>query len=272
MKKLSVVLSIMVTLCALACAGPEVISGKDMKEVVQPIAPACPNWTGFYVGALVGYKFGANDIKLDLGGDWPTITGFERLEAANSRDVDLSGLETGELIGYNYQFNKWVVGIEASGAYLWLNNSNHFNGVTVINSYEGSTSLKTHYLVTLGPRIGYAFCKWLPYVTGGIAFGDIDFRQEFFINNEDSTSVAAPAQSGVFGQKGSKDEVQVGWMVGGGLEYALTDHWRMRGQYEYVDLGSVGFDSVFTDAPTFTGHHEASLREHNVSVALIFGF
>ena len=132
----------------------------------------------------------------------------------------------------------------------------------MINPYEGNTSLKTHYLATFGPRLGYAFCKWLPYITGGVAFGDIDFRQEFFI----------PARNGIFGQRGNANEAQVGWMVGGGLEYAITDHWRARGQYQYVDLGSVDFNSVFTNVPTFTGHHEASLREHNASFAIIYGF
>lgn len=263
MKKLALTLTILTTFCALAYAGPEAYSGKDMKQVV-PVPPSCPNWTGFYVGGFAGYKFGANDITLDLGGDWPQLTNFEGLEAANSRDVNLGGFEAGGLIGYNHQFNKWVVGIEASAAYLWVDGSNHFDGVTTQgNTYEGNTSLETHYLATIGPRIGYAFCKWLPYITGGVAFGDIDFQQEFFIPGTEFS-----------GQRGSSHQDQVGWMVGGGLEYAVTDHWRARGQYQYVDLGSVDFDSIFENRtqPNFSGHHEASLREHNVSFAIIYGF
>lgn len=266
MKRLAVTLSLLFTLGALAYAGPEPISGKEMKEVIQPMAPACPNWTGFYVGAFGGYKFGANDVTLDLGGDWPFITGFENLEDANSRDLDdMSGFEAGGLIGYNHQFNKWVVGVEATGAYLWLDDSNSFAGVPAGNLYDGNTSLGSNYLVTFGPRVGYAFCKWLPYITGGVAFGDIDFDQEFFI----------PFTS-FLGQRGSTHEDQIGWMVGGGLEYAVTDHWRVRGQYQFIDLGSVDFNSVFinqgTPNPDFTGNHEAQLREHNISFALIYGF
>ena len=259
MKISALTLTILCVLGAFAYAGPEPYSGKDMKQVV-PVVPECPNWTGFYVGGFGGYKFGANDTTLDLGGDWPQITGFEALEAANSQDLDTSGFEAGGVIGYNHQFNKWVVGVEASGAYLWLNDSYHFDGLVVGNTYDGNTFLESNYLITLGPRLGYAFCKWLPYITGGVAFGDIDFHQEFFIPNT------------IFGQSGSAHEDQVGWMVGGGLEYAITDHWSVRGQYQYVDLGSVSFDSAFINAPTFTGHHEASLREHNASFAIIYGF
>lgn len=261
MKKLTLTLPILCALGAFAYAGPEPYSGKDMKQVV-PVPPPCQNWTGFYVGGFAGYKFGVGDTNLDLRGDWLQIPGFEALEAANSQDLGTSGFEAGGVIGYNYQFNKWVVGVEASGAYLWLNDSYHFDGLSVSNTYDGDTSLKTHYLATFGPRLGYAFCKWLPYITGGVAFGDIDFRQEFFI----------PVENGIFNQGGSTSEDQVGWMVGGGLQYAIADHWSVRGQYQFVDLGSVSFDSAFSTNPTYTGHHEASLREHNASFAIIYGF
>jgi outer membrane immunogenic protein len=259
MKKLALTLTILTAFCAFAYAGPEAYSGKDMKQVV-PVPPSCPNWTGFYVGGFAGYKFGANDTTLELGGSWIGLPGEEELEAVNSRDLDPSGFEAGGVIGYNHQFNRWVVGVEASGAYLSVDDSNHFDGLVAGNTYDGDTFLESNYLITLGPRLGYAFCKWLPYITGGVAFGDIDFHQEFFITNT------------IFGQSGSAHEDQIGWMVGGGLEYAITDHWRARGQYQYVDLGSVSFDTVFFGSPTYTGHHEASLREHNVSFAILYGF
>jgi outer membrane immunogenic protein len=264
MKKLTLSLTILTAFCALAYAGPEPYSGKDMKQVA-PVPPSCPDWNGFYVGGFAGYKFGVSDTSLELGGDW--LTAFpDDLNAAGSRDTDPSGAEVGGIIGFNHQFNKWVVGVEASAAYLWVDDSNHFENVIGSGGlYDLNTSLESSYLFTFGPRIGYAFCKWLPYVTGGLAVGDIDFHQEF-------VTIPTP-----FARQGdSANQAQVGWMVGGGLEYAVTDHWRVRGQYQYVDLGSVDFDSVYTvngvPAPAFTGHHEASLREHNVSFALIYGF
>jgi outer membrane immunogenic protein len=258
---------------ALVYAGPEPLpSGKEMKQVA-PAPPPCPNWTGFYIGAFGGYKFAATDINLDLFGDWngPSPSDpFDKefIEPRAPHDLDASGAEAGGLIGYNYQWNKWVFGLEASGGYLWLRNSDNTGTFTVPATgdiYNVSTSFKTHYLVTVGPRIGYAFCRWLPYVTGGLAIGDIDFDQEitqFFRGRV------------FFDEGGSTSETKVGWMVGGGLEYALTDHWHLRGQYQYIDLGCTDFHSIGSASFNigYFGHHEACLREHNASVAIIFEF
>lgn len=261
MKRFTLTLAILCTFTGLAYAGPEPLpSGKDMKAVVQPMAPACPDWGGFYIGGFGGYKFANGQIDADFGGDWDLIPDErDLLEGAGSEDFDYSGFEAGGLIGYNFQFNNWVFGLEGSGGYLWLRDSDGSN-ISGINDYHVSTSLKSHYLGTLGPRIGYAFCRWLPYITGGVAIGDVDFDQSFRIPGSD------------FGHFGSEEETKVGWMAGGGLEYALTNHWRVRAQYQYIDLGSVDFDSDFVAAPTFVGEHEASLKEHNASVAIIFGF
>jgi outer membrane immunogenic protein len=235
-----------------------------MKEVA-PAPSACPNWGGFYFGGFGGYKFGATDIDLNLTGDWNTIPDLrDRLEAAASQDLDMDGGELGGLIGVNFQSGNWVFGAEAEGGYLWLRDS-HQTIVAIINDsgtvYNIETSLKTHYLFTFGPRIGYALCRWLPYVTGGLAIGDIDFDQSLLHSG-----------LGDIGERGSTSDAQVGWMVGGGLEYALSDHWRIRGQYQFVDLGCADFHSEFNTDPTFTGRHEACLREHNASFAIIYKF
>ena len=50
--------------CALAYAGPEQYSGKEMKQVA-PVAAECPNWTGFYIGGFGGYKYGVFDAHVE---------------------------------------------------------------------------------------------------------------------------------------------------------------------------------------------------------------
>lgn len=262
------------------CAGPEPLpSGKEMKQVA-PVPPACPNWAGFYIGAFGGYKFAPADIDLDLGGSWNgpvlgDIADRDFIEGRVPDNLDTSGGEVGGLIGYNFQWNHWVVGLEASGAKVWLDNSDDTGFFTVPTTgdvYNVHTSFETNYLVTVGPRIGYAFCRWLPYITGGVAIGDIDFHQEI-----DQTFLGGP----LFEEGGSTSDTRVGWMVGGGLEYAMSEHWRLRAQYQFIDLGCVNFDSAGVTlsplvppaaAAGFTANHEACLREHNVSVALMFRF
>jgi outer membrane immunogenic protein len=257
-------------LCTLAYAGPEPISDKEMKQVVPP-PPACPSWTGFYVGAFGGYKFSVVNTNLDLGGLWDTQfpQGRDIVDGIAPHDLNNSGGEIGGLFGYNYQWRNWVFGAEAAGGYLWARESNESGDVPLDGSdiLSVGTSFKTHYLATFAPRVGYAFCRWLPYITGGLAVGDLDYFQVIRDN----------ANGNLFHERGSQTETNAGWMVGGGLEYALTDRWHLRGQYQYIDLGSVGFDTsgVGNVSPAqagFTGNHDASLREHNASFAIIFKF
>lgn len=254
--------------CAQGFAGQETYSGKEMQRVA-PAPPECPSWAGFYIGGFGGYKHGIFNTDLELNGLWDTQfpDGRDVVESQGSRDIEADGAEVGGLIGYNYQWNNWVFGAEAAGGYLWLRDS-HATGLFDIPTsgdvYNISTSVKTHYLATFGGRLGYALCRWMPYVTGGLALGDIDLKQEI-------RNVAFPFREG-----GSTSDTSIGWYVGSGLEYAITNHWRARVQYQYVDLGEADFHSAgvspipgFAD---FTGNHEAHLTEHNVSVAIIYGF
>jgi opacity protein-like surface antigen len=61
-------------------------------------------------------------------------------------------------------------------------------------------------------------------------------------------------------------------MIGAGVEFAMTDHWSARLQYQYVDLGSAGFDSYVSATPEFRAHQEVNFTEHNATVALIYKF
>src|SRR3982074_1307979 len=89
-------------------AGPERIESKDMKSVVQPVVQQECNWTGFYIGAHVGY--GWNDLKWadtdpDIDGEGPG----RKILVEQSAD----GVIAGGTIGYNSQFGRhFVIGAE----------------------------------------------------------------------------------------------------------------------------------------------------------------
>lgn len=255
-------------LTGLSYAGPEPVaaSEKEMKSVM-PVATPCPSWTGFYVGGLAGYTHGEMNTDITSNGVQYNIEpGFAATVHDHSPDLSTDGAELGGLLGYNFQWHNLVFGAEAAGGYLWLRDSNSTTFPSQALDFPDidvrlSTSLKTHYLFTFGGKLGYALCRWLPYVTGGLAAGDLDFDQQLLLQDD-----------GGFRHAGSISETNIGWFLGGGLEYKLTNHWRLRAQYQYVDLGDVSFtreDSLGFDH--FTGQ-SASLREHNAQLALIFGF
>ncbi len=67
-------------------------------------------------------------------------------------------------------------------------------------------------------RLGYAADRFMPYITGGLAVGDI--------------------QASVPGFAGA-NTTNAGWTVGGGIEFAIAGHWTAKAEYLYVDLGSI---------------------------------
>ena len=91
--------------------------------------------------------------------DWDAATG--------SSSHDTSGALVGGTIGYNYQVGQAVFGIE--GDIDWTNIRGSSSAVPCTTSCETSNS----WLGTVRGRIGYAFDRFMPYITGGVAFGDI---------------------------------------------------------------------------------------------------
>jgi outer membrane immunogenic protein len=73
------------------------------------------------------------------------------------------------------------------------------------------------WLSTVRGRVGYdGWTSWMPYFTGGVAFGNVE--------------VSTPV--------GTVSDTSTGWTVGAGVEYAFLNNWSAKLEYFYVDLGS----------------------------------
>jgi outer membrane immunogenic protein len=149
------------------------------------------NWTGFYIGINGGGAFG--------GSSW---------NSTGNRDI--SGGLVGGTVGYNYQIGHAVIGVE--GDIDWAD----ISGSTTNGCPLGCKTSDT-WLSTARGRIGYAADRFMPYVTGGAAFGDI----------RASTPGFATATT-----------TNAGWTIGGGLEGAIAGNWTAKAEYLYVDLGN----------------------------------
>jgi outer membrane immunogenic protein len=253
------IVAVLVVFCRPSYGGPQPSYSKEA-------APPVPvSWTGFYLGVSGGYTRGQVEPELTLGGAFNQLPPLKSgIESRGSEDFDFDGGQAGGVIGYNYQFGNCVIGLEGAGSYLWARDSTE-SGAFVLASgvppLDVRTSFKTHYLLTVAPRIGYAFGPILPYLTGGLAVGDLEFSQSI-------RDLADPASR----LTGSTRQDKLGWMIGAGLQYAITGHWSARLQYQYVDLGSAGFDSHVPSTPIFQAHHEVNFTEHNATAALIYKF
>ena len=134
----------------------------------------------------------------------------------------------GGTVGYNWQFGTWVVGLE--GDIDWAN----IKGTTNRGCVGGCSSENT-WLGTARGRLGYSFDRWMPYITGGAAFGDV--------------TTTNPGFSGA-------TNTQVGWTAGAGVEFAIASNWTAKVEYLHYDLGSfncgVGCNGFLNDNVKFS--------------------
>jgi outer membrane immunogenic protein len=153
------------------------------------------NWTGFYVG-------------INGGGGW----GKSNWDGIPTGSFNTSGGLVGGTLGYNWQTGPWVLGLE--GDLDWAN----INGNSSAVGCVPNCNTKTDWLGTARGRVGYAFDRILPYVTGGLAVGDIK-----------------ASQTGFAGASSSR----AGYALGGGVEFAIAGNWTAKAEYLYVNLGSI---------------------------------
>src|SRR5260370_5028237 len=150
-----------------------------MKELVPAPGPSCFNWSSFYVGGFGGYKRSNADLDLTLSGSWSVAPQARGLgEAAGSGDLDNDGGEAGGLIGYNFQWKCWVVGLEATGGYLWARPSGDSGTIFSADAepFHLLSYFPAHYLFTAAPRIGVVFGPWGPF----LSFGAFHCRLEYY--------------------------------------------------------------------------------------------
>ena len=212
-----------------AFAGPEAYSGKEMKQVVPAPAPACDfTWTGFYLGGNAGYGWGHADTDFDPRPDAVTFADLE----PTTLSPDPGGFIGGGQAGYNYQWNWLVLGAETD--FQGTDVEGHdtlFNFPDITGAGNGAgTFLAAHervqWLGTVRGRIGFApICKLLIYGTGGFAYGNVDYSANTNFDNGNTFPV-------------NFSETKTGWTAGGGLEYAISNHWSVRAEYLHYDLGN----------------------------------
>lgn len=175
----------------------------------EPVPPVVAplSWAGFYAGVNAGYAFAGDDrVGVHVDGTYLGDLGTRHQ----------SGFLAGAQVGYNYQIDNFVLGLETD-----------FQGAAIKDSVTGTVAgvagrgnAKTNWYGTLRPRLGYAFDSTLVYATGGLAYGQVDYKMTY-----DGVSVHDSA-------------TRVGWVVGAGIEQALTDHLSAKIEYQYVNLGS----------------------------------
>jgi outer membrane immunogenic protein len=214
----------------LAASGAAIAADLPRRNVAPsaPIfVPPAFTWTGFYAGLNAGYGFGDSNEAKTTG-----TQGFSNLIppgiAPGALKVDGSGFVGGAQIGYNVQMNQIVYGIEADIQYVDNKKASGFIGAPILGTQlNTSAESELRYLGTVRARLGFTpVDRFLVYATGGLAYGDVR-----------STTSVVGVQAPALAWAGSKTETKLGYTVGAGVEYALTNNWTLKGEYLYYDLG-----------------------------------
>jgi outer membrane immunogenic protein len=260
--------------------GAGVASAADMSAPVYtkapPVVVAVYDWTGFYIGGNIGYSWGRSSTGHVLS---DSVTGATLL--ATPLKFDMNGVIGGGQIGYNWQRSNWVFGLEAdiqgsdqkgSGnsvcpggsatattlaglssacAVGHLGDTAPFNvaALPVTNSlYE-----KLEWFGTFRGRVGPTITPTiLPYVTGGLAYGEVKTT-----DTVSGTNITNPAGQGVNGgtvltpvaASFANSSTRVGWTVGAGVEGVVSGNWTAKLEYLYIDLGHVSGSFVTPGPP-----------------------
>jgi outer membrane immunogenic protein len=226
------------------------------------------SWTGFYAGLNVGYSFGRSRTTESFSDG-----GTGALLSTIDNSFNMNGVIGGGQVGYNWQFDTWVVGIEAdfqgsgqkgSGSVVCLGaicsapcpgplcyerKSDVIGGGPV----TGNLAEKLSWFGTVRGRLGVTVTpSVLAYVTGGLAYGEV----------KSDLSVAGinclTPVSALF----SNATTKAGWTVGAGMEGRIVGNWTAKIEYLYIDLGTVAGTFVTPIVAPSRGFLTTSVSSH----------
>lgn len=153
--------------------------------------------------------------------------------------ADPKGIKAGLELGYDFQLNNIVVGVAGDAFYTWIEGGNSDGGA-------GNYSSKQPFMGSLRGRIGANVDRFMFYGTGGLALSRLEIK-----------SLATGNTAG---------NTMVGWVAGGGVEYAWNKTLTARLEYLHSDFGS----SDFATLPSGKGQLSSAMNAVNFSIITRF--
>jgi outer membrane immunogenic protein len=226
-----------------------------------PMAPRAPvayipapppfSWTGFYIGG-------------NVGGGWSRGNMVDSVFGVNFTNGNQASFLGGGQVGGNYQIGSFVIGAEAD--FDWFaNNNNSGNGTSVTGpAFPAGAVLRVsandRWETTLAARFGYAWDHALFY---GKAGGGWVGAGNFAVTNVGTGSSLAVSNS----------NTNVGWLLGAGFEYAFTQNWTAKLEYDYLALNNASYNvtlPITGQVDTFTNGGR-NVQTFTVGINYLFG-
>ena len=213
-------------------------------------------WSGAYIGIFAGGGSGNVDIT--------DVYEYNYQDPVAKNSINSGFSTAGVQIGYNVQRNNFVFGVEAGLGFMNLDDSvtdddlrpegSNWNDdwgdrnehASVSATYDFSGNLYGE----LTGRMGYSTGNELFYIKGGAAFLNADFNAHYSGDNACSYPSTLTSNERSWCSRAtdhsdfdfSESDTLLGWTLGIGMEYALSNSWSLKAEYQHFDFGSISFD------------------------------
>ena len=283
------------TTAAVALATVGTAGAADLPVKARAVAPIW-SWTGCYVGANVGGTRLPTTADLSPGGSYLNAPGTNpppNLQGSGDIATDIpalshsyamtpSGWEAGGQVGCNAQWGAAVLGVE--GDWQWTHTAasadaayaafpNVGNPAFIDAAHTEHVDVTQRWFATARVRAGFTPAeRVLIYGTGGVAWA-----------NFQSNAVVAFGTVPVFGvfngatHVGSTSSNQLGWVAGGGVEWAVTNNWSVKAEYLYLRFDAFSYASPLIAAaapfaPGYAWNTTITPREHVLRLGVSYKF
>ena len=219
-------------------AGAGAARGADLPSATQapvfePPPPAEFSWTGFYLGIHAGG--GVDHFAFPFA---IFVPGGGFVKGTNG--ITASGPIGGLQAGFNYElpFFHIVAGIEIDNSASGIRGQTTVNGTLLSGAPATATfGSKFEDFGTARLRLGYAWGRFLPYLTGGFTYGTIETFYSVATPGFFNTGSSTATRSGVFPHVGA---------VGIGAEYAIAQNFTVKVEYlyDFINARQVVFNPV----------------------------
>lgn len=208
------------------------------------VAAAAALALGSFASAAQAGDLGGAYLGVNFGHDWTKLETQTSGLTFQPGSADDTGIEFGIAAGYNVVQGGLLLGVE-----LDLNNANHVATYAV-----GTQAVTTEllYLASARARVGYDVGGFVPYITGGVAGGESVLKINDAVSNLSSRNL------------------QLGYTIGAGVEFAVTDQISVKSEYSYSNIGTGDAISINSGGLSNTvGNHT---EVHGIRVGANFRF
>jgi outer membrane immunogenic protein len=210
------------------------------------------SWTGFYIGANVGWE-----RKHMVGSDYDLVnSGFgnqitDGVSSAAPTSQSFQGVLGGGQIGYNHQFGRAVIGTELSASWNDVSGSGDcfgqgFVGTAPRGQFEQITSTRNcserqKWSVNWLNKVGITTGRLLVYLSGGVALTEIEKKRslDFRVDRLNGAVVVGTREHDT--AEWSGEQTHIGVVLGGGLQYAIANNVSLGVEYLRTTYASADY-------------------------------